>query len=144
MNTDLVEIAEEKIAFYEGEIRRLKVFVELAHSLARERVMLSRAEPVSDDGEDVKPESPEVAHMGEMPHSLTPSSTDIILKEAADVLRQKGKPMSASEIFDIITRRGVRIAGKSPKGNLTAKFALKRDTFVLNKETKQWSLAEWS
>jgi hypothetical protein len=51
--------------------------------------------------------------------------------------------MLAADIYEILVRRGIKIGGKSPKGNLTAKFSTRRDIFHFNRPDGHWSLIEW-
>jgi len=142
MSDDAVEIAKAKIAQYEAEIKRLEQFIEMANSLLEDRTMFERYKAEQKDNTATAKQIEPLSGVRIIASSSSP--TELILKEAADVLRQEGKPMLAADIFDKVTRRGVRIAGMNPKGNLTAKFSLKREVFILDKETKLWSLAEWS
>lgn len=145
MSENPVDIALAKIAFYEDEIDRLRKFIKTANSLLEERTLYD-LHKASQNSEQKASLNSKVEWQPVIIHSPTSSSapTEIILSQAADVLRKNGKPMLAAEIFDGVTRTGIKIGGKNPKGNLTAKFALQRNVFVLDKKTMRWSLAEWA
>ncbi|MBB2751307.1 UNVERIFIED_ORG: hypothetical protein GGI57_001989 [Rhizobium aethiopicum] len=137
-----IEIAKAKIAAYEEEIKRLHQFIQMAQSLLEDRTLFEKYKSEPQNPEVLKVPSGVITTVGTT--GIGSSPTELILKEAEDVLRQESGPMPAALIFERVVRRGVRIAGKNPKGNLTAKFALKRDIFALDKDTKLWSLTEWS
>jgi hypothetical protein len=72
--------------------------------------------------------------------SEAPTSTAKVLQEAEDVLRHSSGPMAAADIFNALVRRGIKIVGKNPQGNMTAKFATRRNVFAYDSESGRWSL----
>jgi len=88
------------------------------HEIARLRDLLRVAEELTDSG------------------ATTP--TKEILAAAADYLAET--PATAAEIYQDLVRLGIRVPGKSPKGNLTAKFAARKDVFQCDPKTRIWSI----
>jgi hypothetical protein len=141
MSRNPIDVAKEKIAFHEGEISRLKRFLNEAESILLDASSLtSTATPLTTDAEVKVAPRPRLVLRRDFKPS---SSTTEILKQSEDVLQLQGKPMSAGEIYEMVVRRGVRIGGQNPKGNLTAKFATAKDVFVFDKDSGLWSLATW-
>lgn len=137
---DPVEIARERIRQHQTEIARLNAFIEMAESLMRG----SHSAPPS--SLTAGPESGELSVVSvPRPYDTGRSSpTKEVLSQAEERFRQLGKPQQASEIYDWLVLHGIAIAGKNPKGNLTAKFATRKDVFSYDKDSGLWSLAEWT
>lgn len=143
MNNDPIKIAKSKIAFHEQEIVKLRQFLEMAESLLQSEAASGRLTKAEDNAVAKKETATDSLQNISPSGELKASSRSAILKESEDYLRQKGRPVPASEIYDVITRRGIRISGQNPRGNLTAKFATAKDRFLYDKETGHWSLSEW-
>lgn len=113
--SDAVKIAQERIAFNESEIVRLTEYIAQVKEL------------MPPGGRYPRPRF----------------STKEILSAAEEVLEQFGAPQSNVDIYEALTTRGIQIGGRSPKGNMTAKFATRKDIFRFDKETGLWSLVRW-
>jgi hypothetical protein len=114
--SEAVNIARSRISFLEGEVRRLTKFIRQAEDLVTEYAPVQR-QPTS--------------------------STKEILSAAEDILARRGTPQSKGAIYDELVARGIRVPGSSPRGNLTAKFAIRKDIFRFDPATRLWSLARW-
>jgi hypothetical protein len=146
MEMDLVLKAQEHIRAHEAEIVRRE------SEIARLRDFIATANALID--QSTFPHSPSIAPAAAVPpdtsrvsisrYSTQTSTTGEILKEAQSILQERQAPMLAAEIYEILVRRGVKIGGKSPKGNLTAKFSTQRDIFHFNRPDGNWSLVEWN
>lgn len=71
------------------------------------------------------------------------SSTAKILQQSEDILARRGSPQSKAAIYEELVMRGIRIPGRMPRGNLTAKFATRKDIFRYDPKTSLWSLVRW-
>jgi len=141
MSANPIEVALAKISFHEAEATRLKKFVEDARALLSEAGTTPQPQPALSSSSASVPGSGTTITA---PSIGSPSPTALVLDESEAILREANRPMLAADIYEKLIRRGVRINGKNPKGNLTAKFSTKRGIFHLNKETKLWSLTEWA
>jgi len=135
MADDLIEKARAKIVFHEEQIRRLREFISTGEALAADEVR-----PIPEARPNFFVENPNMNRLLGGAPPTTPTS--VVLEEAAAVLRELDRPTPAAEIYERLVRRGVTIAGRSPKGNMTAKFATRKDVFSFHKESQTWSLVE--
>jgi hypothetical protein len=126
------KLAVAKIAQYRIEIAKLEDFIAMYHTLSGEESVASKE---VGDGPDVQEE----------PRNGRPifSSTAEILEASAAILTTKGSAMLAAEIYEKLVADGVRIGGRKPKGNLTAKFSLRKDLFKHDAISGKWSLTSW-
>lgn len=63
------------------------------------------------------------------------SSRDEIVQAARDVLRKIApRPMLIGDLYDALRDRGIKISGKNPKGNLSAKLAPPDDIVYVKNE----------
>ncbi|MER9800073.1 hypothetical protein NKJ36_23540 [Mesorhizobium sp. M0142] len=131
----LILKAQDRIRYHEAEAKRWRDFVATAEALIADEkpASLARAEP--------RPFR-EVSAF-DLHYATQSSATGEILKEAQAILEDRKAPMPAAEIYEMLVRRGIKIAGKSPKGNLTAKFSTRRDIFTFDNTNGHWSLTEW-
>ncbi|NTF23514.1 hypothetical protein G6L37_34655 [Agrobacterium rubi] len=113
---EAVTIARSRIEFSQREIVRLTNFVADARRL------------MGDLGD---PELPK-------------STTHEILSASEQILEECGTPQSKGVIYDALVARGINVPGSSPRGNLTAKFASRKDVFRFDRPTRLWSLTKWS
>lgn len=112
------EQALARLAFCENEIRLLKEFIATAEEL--------------------------VAWDAQQRAALPPtSSTAEILAASEDILARRGTPQRKGAIYEELVARGIRVPGRSPRGNLTAKFATRKDVFRFDHATGLWSLVRW-
>lgn len=137
MTQDIIKLARKRLDYHTKEANRLADFIQTAEALERE---------VYADQERVEPERLKmpVSIARDIGRRLRESSTTKdILAAAEKVLRENGGPMLAADIYLLILEQGLHIGGQNPKGNLTAKFSTQKDTFVLDKDTRLWSLKQW-
>jgi hypothetical protein len=154
MTDNPIDIAQERIRYHQAEIDRLKAFLEMAEGLLKEvAVRAPRPSSIGDTNAAGPPTTVPAGKSIVVPgvtiypatHSRSfPTPTKEVLLQAEELLRQMAQPMPASEIYDWLVRRGIHIAGKNPKGNLTAKFATQKERFTYDKDTGRWSLSEWT
>jgi hypothetical protein len=107
-----VSIARARMAYCESEVRRLTRFIREAEDL-----------------------------VGSRPVKHSASTTVEILSAAEDILARRAAPQSKGAIYDELVARGIRVPGRSPRGNLTAKFASRKDIFRFDPATRP---ALWS
>ncbi|TPM99177.1 hypothetical protein [Mesorhizobium sp. B2-1-3A] len=142
MSNDPFQKARDKIAFYESAIHRLEEWIATGEALLADGT--ESAPAVSPEQSGGEPKTGSIRTINGRSVFVPSSPTAMVIAEAQSVLREAGKPMVAADIFDKLMRRGVKIAGNSPKGNMTAKFSTRRDIFTFEgKETGLWSLTEW-
>ena len=143
MIIDPIQKAKELIAWHESEATRLRQLVEMIE-IGFSELQKTSVMPVEFGAtaptERVSTE-PVIRTASRLDFKSSPTS--LILTEAEDLLRIEGKPTSASDIYEKLIRRGIKISGQNPKGNLTAKFATKKDIFSYDKDSGLWSLIEW-
>lgn len=142
MANDPLRVAQARIAELEGEISKLRQFVEMYEKLSEGvgRVELAPAPAVS----LTKPRALELSYgsVGQTGEAQF-SSTKEIISGSVEVLKRNGRAMSASQIYENLLAMGVNIAGKKPKANLTAKFSTRKDLLSYSEPSGTWSLVEW-
>ena len=69
-----------------------------------------------------------------------PSSTRMILDEAAKVLLDQTAPMLSGTLFERLGQKGIVVGGSNPASNLSAKLSNARDRFQSHGRGKGWSL----
>jgi len=145
MANELIQKALERIKFHESEIARLHQFIATAEEIAGGTVTSQSNAIFPTYDANGNPSSTETAFSGEIITVWSPSSspTATIIAEAVDVFQSVKKPVPAAFVYDRLVRRGIKIAGKNPRGNLTAKFATRKDIFCYDKDTGLWTLREW-
>jgi len=109
-----VQFARERISYLEKEIAKLKTFIAVASELT---------------GNEPRPKR---------------SPTPVILDTAEAILAEAGRPMTNQEIYRELVARGVKISGREPVHNMTAKFSLRRETLIFDRELKRWRLKDES
>lgn len=125
-DTDLIKAAQEKLARYRAEVHRLEAFLETAQELT--------AGPDKKKAHIAPPRSAKK----DAPASGDATPRKEVLQQTHQILLEQRRRLPAAAIYDILIKRGVVIAGKSPKGNLTAKFATDK-TLSYDKDTGLWT-----
>ncbi|MBX4946160.1 hypothetical protein HJA96_21945 [Rhizobium binae] len=152
MKANPFDIARERIRHHQAEIARLTAFLEMAEALLKDAPEYPAPQPNPIGGALAPAAEPKASPLGMpnptmpvvYPSSSSPTPTKEVLLQAEELFRQMNKAMPASEVYEWLVRRGIRIAGKNPKGNLTAKFATQKERFAYDKDTGLWSLSEWT
>lgn len=112
------DMALQRLAELDAEARNLREFVALYERLEIEALVMRGPPPAPPPGE--------FATKGE------------IAAAVRDILRGETQPMHISFLYKQVTARGLRISGKNPKGNLSAKLAPFRD--IVYVKDKGWLL----
>lgn len=132
MSTNPLKAVELRIAELRKELEVLENFVQAYSGVT--------ALPLEQEEPDARTHGAMFASEGAV-IAFTP--TREIIRMAEELLAETGHPLPAAKIYDTLYMRGMRLKGKNPKGNLTARFSVRRDIFHYDKDTGMWSLQKW-
>jgi hypothetical protein len=103
---DVVDLARKRLAALEVEAEQLRQFLRLADDMAA-ALASEKAVDKSSLHPDIKPANAE------------PTATPAEVVEAAKAaIREKGQPMTRSQLVLTLTGQGMRLAGGDPRKNL--------------------------
>ena len=110
------DAAVDRLAQLEAEARRLRVFIEMYDALPDDDV--ESADRPSERAENKPPSQQTESEF---------SSNEEIIAAVRNILDGETQPMHINFLYKLVTQRGIRVSGRNPKGNLSAKLAPYKD-----------------
>lgn len=136
--SDFIAAAQTELAAVEAELAASPLFQK--YERLRELVALySDGEAASGNSSKPATSFARVTEPKRINRAPSPER-DRAIELAAEAIRGRYTPTKTSEIFDVIVQQGAQIAGKSPKGNLSA--MLYHSPLFRSHGRQGWTLAE--
>ena len=114
---DILQQAQAKRSDLQAELARIEAFLATAYELQQE---FSKAAPASKATDAQKADAPVRKRV------MSPAgSGSATLRAVAEILRERGEPLSTHDLLPLVRAKGIEVAGKDAKATLSARISQK-------------------